>query len=51
MNWVLLAEERSSDLGVGLGHGIAVDHATDVARVAWDLLAADHVGWTRDPVL
>jgi len=50
-NWVLLAEERGSDLSVRLGHGVAVNHATHVTGIAWDLLAADHVGRARNPVL
>lgn len=38
-------------LGVGLGHSVAIDHATDVTRVAWHLLLANVVGWARDPIL
>ena len=45
-----LGEEGSSDTGVGLGHGIAVDHATNVASVTRDLLSAHLVGRASDPV-
>lgn len=51
MDRVLLAGERGRYLGVGLGHGVAIDHSTDVASVAWHLLLANVVSGARNPVL
>lgn len=51
LDGVFFGVELGGDLGVGLGHGVAVDHATHVASVAWDLLAADHVRGASHPVL
>ena len=51
LDGVLLREELSGDLSVRLAHGVLVDHSADVTSVAWDLLAADHVRGTGDPVL
>lgn len=45
------SKESGSDSGIGLGHRVAIDHSTDVARVAGHLLTAHMVGWTCDPVL
>jgi len=49
-NRMLLGEEGSGDFSERLGHSVSVDHTTHVTSVAWDLLAADFVGGSRDPV-
>ena len=46
-----LREESGRDLGVGLRHSVAIDHASDVSRVSWHLLATNHVCRASHPVL
>lgn len=48
---MFLGEEGGGNACVGLGHRVLVDHASDVASVAGDLLAADVVRGACNPVL
>ena len=51
LNWVLLGGQGGGDLGVGLGHGVAIDHTADVSSVAWYVLLANVVGRASNPIL
>ena len=48
---MLLGGQGGCNLGVGLWHSVAIDHATDVPSVTWHLLLANVVGRARDPIL
>jgi len=50
LDGMLLREKGGGDTSVRLRHGVLVDHAAHVASVAWDFLAAFHVGRTTDPI-
>ena len=51
LNWVLLGEKCGSNSGIGLRHGVFIDHTAHVACVARDLLATHLMSGTRNPVL
>lgn len=51
LNWVLLGEKCGSNSGIGLRHGVLIDHTAHVASVARDLLAAHLMSRARNPVL
>ena len=48
---MLFGKECGGDLGVGLGHGVAIDHTSHMPRITWHLLASNHVCGTCHPVL
>ncbi len=44
-------KKSGCDSSVGLRHGVAIDHSSDVTGIARHLLTAHMMSWTRDPVL